>query len=138
MTNQQVHSSERFILLMVMLLTVAAIFLVPKRGGIIASQEENPHPATTPGSSAPGPSPQQGDAPAIQVSQKMMHNMRKEMLEDNFKQMKKDSAELAALAQELQQELGKSNYRILSLGVVDKAEKIEKLARKIKSTAKGF
>jgi hypothetical protein len=52
--------------------------------------------------------------------------------------MKRDIEELAALAQALQEELNKSNENLLSLTIVDKAERIEKLAKRIKSTAKGF
>ncbi len=52
--------------------------------------------------------------------------------------MKRDAKELADLAKDLQDQLDKSNENVLSLGIVDKADKIEKLARKIKSTARGF
>jgi len=56
----------------------------------------------------------------------------------NFEKMKHDAKELAALAKALQDELDKSNENILSLDIVDKADKIEKLARRIKGTARGF
>jgi hypothetical protein len=60
------------------------------------------------------------------------------MLKANFDRMKRDAKELADLAKNLQDQLDKSNENVLSLGIVDKADKIEKLARKIKSTARGF
>jgi hypothetical protein len=60
------------------------------------------------------------------------------MLKANFDRMKRDAKELADLAKDLQEQLDKSNENVLSLGIVDKADKIEKLARKIKSTARGY
>jgi hypothetical protein len=60
------------------------------------------------------------------------------LLKANFEKMKRDAGELADLAKALQEELNKSNENILSLDIVDKADKIEKLAKKIKGTARGF
>jgi len=58
-------------------------------------------------------------------------------MKSNFEKMKRDANELAGLAKSLQQDLNKSNQNVLSLKVLDRAEKIEKLARKIKTEAKG-
>ena len=74
------------------------------------------------------------ESPQIPVSDKQ----KREMLKANFDKMKRDAKELADLAKDLQDQLDKSNENVLSLGIVDKADKIEKLARKIKSTARGF
>ncbi len=63
---------------------------------------------------------------------------KKDLLKMNFEKMKHDADELADLAKSLQDDLGKSNENVLSLDVVEKAEKIEKLAKKIKSSAKGM
>ena len=52
--------------------------------------------------------------------------------------MKRDADELADLAKSLQEDLNKSNQNVFSLGVVDKADKIEKLAKRIKGTARGY
>jgi hypothetical protein len=71
---------------------------------------------------------------AAQLSGKQKHRL----LKSNFEAMKRDAGELAGLAKALQEELNKSNENVLSLDVVDKADKIEKLARKIKGTARGF
>ena len=60
------------------------------------------------------------------------------ILKANFEKMKHDAGELADLAKALQQELNKSNENVLSLDVVEKADKIEKLAKRIKGTARGF
>ena len=51
--------------------------------------------------------------------------------------MKQDADELSTLAKSLQEELDKSSENILSLQVLEKAEKIEKLAKRIKNNAKG-
>jgi hypothetical protein len=63
---------------------------------------------------------------------------KRELLKSNFEKMKQDADELADLAKSLQDELNKSSEHVLSLQVVEKAEKIEKLAHRIKSTARGF
>jgi hypothetical protein len=63
---------------------------------------------------------------------------RNDLLKANFEKMKHDAGELAELAKALQQELEKSNENILSLDIVEKAERIEKLAKRIKGTARGF
>ena len=63
---------------------------------------------------------------------------KRELLKDQFEKMKRDADELAGLAKSLQDDLSKSNENVLSLQIVEKAEKIEKLARKIKSQARGF
>ncbi len=46
--------------------------------------------------------------------------------------------ELAALVKSLQEELGRSNENVLSLKIVSQADKIEKLAKRIKEAAKGY
>ena len=68
---------------------------------------------------------------------KMTSKQRKEFMKANFEKMQRDAEELAALAKALQEELDKSSENVLSLQIVDKAEKIEKLAKRIKSTARG-
>ena len=60
------------------------------------------------------------------------------ILRANFAQLKRDAGDLADLAKALQDELNKSNENLLPLGVVEKANKIEKLAKRIKGSARGF
>ena len=60
------------------------------------------------------------------------------LMKANFEKMKRDAGELADLAKALQEELNKSNENILSLDIVEKADKIEKLAKRIKGNARGF
>jgi len=68
----------------------------------------------------------------------MIKKQRKELLKQNFEKMKSEAGELVELSKSLQSDLDKSNENVLSLKVVDRAEKIEKLAKKIKETARGY
>lgn len=52
------------------------------------------------------------------------------------KQLADDTAKLLALANELKAELDKSNKDTLSLGVIKKAEQVEKLAHKVRDEMK--
>ena len=63
---------------------------------------------------------------------------KESLVKYNFKQMKKHADNLAELAQSLQKKIDGSNENVLSLEVIQQAEAIEKLARKIKNEAKGF
>jgi hypothetical protein len=70
--------------------------------------------------------------PSIERKQK------RDLLKLNFEKMRQNAEELAALAKDLQEELDKSNPDVLSLKAVDEVDKIEKLAKKIKSAARGY
>ncbi len=83
---------------------------------------------------APGTFPPQEPSPPVRLERKQ----KKELLKSNFDKMKRDADDLADLAKSLQEELGKSNENVLSLKIVDKAEKIEKLAKRIKGAARGY
>lgn len=63
---------------------------------------------------------------------------KKALLDYNFKKLKQHAQDLAELAKSLQTEIENSNENVLSLEIVKKAERAEKLARKIKNEAKGF
>ncbi len=71
-------------------------------------------------------------------SSRLSKKQKQDLLKSNFERMKRDADELAELAKSLQDDLSKSNENVFSLKVVDKAERIEKLAKKIKSTARGY
>jgi hypothetical protein len=60
------------------------------------------------------------------------------LLKERFEKNKRRAAELVKLSQALQRELDKSNPDVMSLEVIEKAEKIEKLAKKIKDEARGY
>jgi hypothetical protein len=63
---------------------------------------------------------------------------KRELMKSNFHKMRNDAAQLASMANELRDELNKARVDILSMDVIHRAEKIEKLARKIKEEAKGY
>ena len=83
------------------------------------------------------PQPPQGPGPS-EAAPPLSQKQKKDLLKDNFEKMKRDADELADLAKSLQEDLNKSNENVFSLGVVDKADKIEKLAKRIKGTARGY
>jgi hypothetical protein len=76
--------------------------------------------------------PDQTSLPPLAPEQK------RNILKSNFEKMKRDANELADLAKALQEELNKSNENILSWDIIDKADRIGKLAKKIKGSARGF
>jgi hypothetical protein len=82
--------------------------------------------------------PESQPAEETAVPPALIRKQKKELLKQNFEKMKRDAEELATLAQALQEELAKSNENVLSFQVVTKAEKIEKLAKRIKRTARGY
>lgn len=71
------------------------------------------------------------NSPAFPLTAKQ----KRKMLKAQFDKMKEQAKDLVQLAQSLQSELDKSNQDILSLQIVDKADQVEKLAKKIKSEA---
>lgn len=82
------------------------------------------------------PAQPQSQLPSTQPeSPPLTSKQQRELLKANYAKMKQDADELAALAKSLQEDLNKSNENVLSLDVVDKADKIEKLAKKIKNAA---
>ena len=65
-------------------------------------------------------------------------NSRKAALDENEKDIKKKVGKLFQLASELKDEVDKTDSaKVLSLAMVKKAEEIEKLAKEIKTRAKG-
>jgi hypothetical protein len=62
----------------------------------------------------------------------------RDYMKENYAKMKRDADELVALAKSLQEDIDKGNEKIMSLQVIDKAKKIEKLAKKIRSSARGY
>ena len=80
----------------------------------------------------------QGQSPPAQPDlnpSPLTAKQQRALLKANYTKMKQDADDLAELAKSLQDELNKSNENVLSLDVVEKADKIEKLAKKIKSAA---
>jgi hypothetical protein len=57
--------------------------------------------------------------------------------ESNLEKTRTEAAELSALADQLRDELNRITFDIFSLGIIEKTEKVEKLAKKIKGQANG-
>jgi hypothetical protein len=107
-------------------------------------------PTTAPSRSAEGPAntPQAEFQVALLLPQRMpvgknpgpelTPKQKRELMKSNFEKMRNDAAQLASMANELRDELDKANVDILSVDVIHRAEKIEKLARKIQQEAKGY
>ena len=68
----------------------------------------------------------------------MSAKQKQSIMHSNFVKSKSDAAELASLAKELREELNKPNVNVASLEIVSRAEKIEKLAKRIRDETKGF
>jgi TolA-binding protein len=76
--------------------------------------------------------------PTDTMTDSISKKQQRKLLKQNFDRMKVDADELAALAQSLQEDIEKTTENMLSLEVVEKAEKIERLAKRIKNAAKGY
>lgn len=63
---------------------------------------------------------------------------KEEPKKSKLEKTKTDAAELSALADQLRDELKNMNVNILPLDVLDKTQKLEKLAKKIKGEANGY
>jgi hypothetical protein len=59
-------------------------------------------------------------------------------MQANLDKAKKDAAAMATLAKALREDLDKPNARALSPDVLDRIEKIEKLARRIRVETMGY
>lgn len=92
------------------------------------------------GATAVAASPVQQEIPTreTEAGPTISRKQKRDLLKLNFEKMKRDADELADLAKSLQEDLSKSNENVLSLRIVEKAEKIEKLAKKIKNVARGY
>jgi len=100
---------------------------------ILRAQTERGQTKPTGRPSAPDPSPD-ADAPGARTEK----SSTKIVLEANEKDIKKKIEKLFELATDLKAEVEKTDSsQVLSLAMVKKAEEIEKLAREIKTRAKG-
>jgi len=60
-------------------------------------------------------------------------SQKEEILKAEFEQNTKDAAQLTELAQQLQQDIEKNGYSVVSMSTVKKTEDIEKLVKRIRS-----
>jgi hypothetical protein len=77
-------------------------------------------------------------APGVDNPIVLSEKQRKSFLHANLAKSRKDSAELAALARQLREELDKPNVKTLSPDGMYRLDKIEKLARKIRDELKAY
>jgi hypothetical protein len=117
------------VLLLAVSLNLAAPRLLSQAG------EEQRHPTTSLVTQSRGQQPNLPDFPREESPPPLTPKQQRELLKVSYEKMKEEADELAGLAKALQDELKKSNHNILSLQIVEKADKIEKLAKKIKSEA---
>ena len=113
--------------------------LIPVHGRASSRPVAAAAPAAQVAHRAGGQAPEQSEpGHGIESSGQVTPKQRREMMKANFEKMKRDAEELAALAKALQEELEKASENVLSLQIVEKAEKIERLAKRIKGTARGY
>jgi hypothetical protein len=67
-----------------------------------------------------------------------LRDKQMKLLQSRFEKTKNDAAEMATLAQELRQKLSMPNADAHSPEVVSLADKIEKLAKRIRGENKGY
>lgn len=132
--------NPRRALLIILLATFAGVAADPPRA---AGQSIGDYPGSPTQTQPPqtSPTPQRNRLPSAtppDVFPKAGEKRKKAILDDNFKKLKEHAQDLAELAKSLQAEIEKSNENVLSLEILKKADEAEKLARKIKSEAKGF
>lgn len=65
-------------------------------------------------------------------------SQRQEIIKADHAKSKADAAELLELAQQLKEELDKSEYQVVDLRLMKKAEDIEKLAKRIKDRMRRY
>jgi len=110
------------------LVVVAALVLL---AGISVGSAQNPGPPKSGEVLAP-PSAGKDQAALITPMEK------EEPKKSNLERTRTDAAELSALADQLRDELKKMNVNVLPLDVIEKTQRLEKLARKIKGEANEY
>jgi hypothetical protein len=101
-----------------------------RRPGVPVGSGVNPDQTASPGQEIPSPEPS--------IPGPLASKQKKDLMKANYEKLKRDAEDLAALAKSLQEEIDKSNQNVLSIKAMDKAEKIERLARKIKNESRGY
>jgi len=65
-------------------------------------------------------------------------SQKDEILKSEFEQNTKDAAQLTELAQQLQQDIEKNGYSVVSMSTLKKTDDIEKLVKKIRSRMRHY
>ncbi|HLI34425.1 MAG TPA: hypothetical protein VKW70_05225 [Terriglobia bacterium] len=125
----------------------ASILILILGAAPLAAQSQSPRPPGPPtGFQIPGiTSPQPGSIPTLNlpspstdIGKPLSQKQKTDIVRANFQRTKKDIAKLSKLVQSLQDEIDKTNPNVLSLSIVNKATRIEKLAKRIKDEAKSY
>lgn len=106
------------------LMLMTALALLPALPRPACAQ--NPPMVTSPSLPPIGPEPQ--------LDPKLVDRQIRERQAQREKQLKADAAKLLALAQRLKSSVDSSDKNVLSLQVVDTADQVEKLAKKIRDS----
>jgi len=80
----------------------------------------------------------QSDLPMRPDGVRLSPKQRRAIILANFEKSKNDAAEMAALAKELREALDKQREDVLTSDLINRLEKIEKLAKKIREETKGM
>jgi hypothetical protein len=86
----------------------------------------------------PGPPSTQQGPPEDEGTIRMKKDMAKKANTERHESLKRDTDRLLELAQQLKDQVDKSNENMLSLDVLKKAEEVEKLAHNVKEKMKGY
>lgn len=115
---------------------VAALIAAPGFASPSPQQQQTQSPGTSPFPPMSPDRPNFGQ-PSIPPAD-LAENNAGPMLRQNQQEMKKDIDQLYSMVRDLKQQSDKTNSaQVLSLALVDKAKKIQDLAKKIGSLAKG-
>jgi hypothetical protein len=82
--------------------------------------------------------PDNDPTPRNEALQALSDKQKHAIVHANLERAKSDAAELAAMAKEVCAELEKPNVTARSVEVVERLEKIDKLAKKIRDETKGY
>ena len=102
-------------------------FGAPAQISATSPMRQSPHPALPQSIEVPP------DVPPLSPAANAKR--QRDLMKANYEKLKQEADELANLAKSLQDELSSSSPDVLSLKVVQNAEKIEKLAKKIRGSA---
>jgi len=91
-----------------------------------------------PAQNRPGPPSTQQGPPEDEGTIRMKKDMAKKANTERHESLKRDTDRLLELAQQLKDQVDKSNENMLSLDVLKKAEEVEKLAHNVKEKMKGY
>jgi len=135
------HRHTRWNLASILALTLSIAALVVAliaAPGFAAPPQQQGAQSQSPGASpVPSMSPDQPNFGRARLPE-LGENNPGPLLQENQQEMKKDIDQLYSMVQDLKQQSDKTNSaQVLSLALVDKAKKIQDLAKKIGNLAKG-